>query len=286
MRRSTWLALCALALALASGGCAHKPACKLEPTPESARGGAFLWRAQKGPDVVWLYGTIHDAGLEAVPPVALAAFDGSRHFVSELGADDPDRDEFRELARIKAGPGIDQQLSASDWFDLRDALLGVIKEDDLRRAQPWYAMTLLTTHLVPGGGPSMDELLSQRAQDKAKPVDHLETWHDQLSALRTAVAIHDLEEALHARDTMRCELGQLRASYEAGDTAVMERLLVVPQTQATLLDARNAKWLPQIEGYFATGGAFVAVGLGHLLGPTGIPALLARDGYSVERIGS
>jgi uncharacterized protein YbaP (TraB family) len=50
-----------------------------------------------------------------------------------------------------------------------------------------------------------------------------------------------------------------------------------------LLAERNRRWLPQIERYLAGGGAFVAVGLGHLLGGAGLPAMLAHAGYAVER---
>jgi uncharacterized protein YbaP (TraB family) len=85
---------------------------------------------------------------------------------------------------------------------------------------------------------------------------------------------------------MKCDLGRLRSSYEAGDIEVMTALLVVPKTEAIMLTGRNQKWLPTIEGYFASGGAFIAVGLGHLLGDNGLVALLQRAGYTVERTGA
>ena len=265
--------------------CAKPQECKLEPVPPGAHGGAFLWRAHKGGDVVWLYGTIHDANLDAVPPVAKNALEKSVRYVSELGDAEPDRELFIKYARIDDGPGIDQQLPASEWYDLRDTLVGVIKEDDLRRAAPWYAMTLLSTHMAPTKEQSMDVLFGERAKELAMPVEALETWEEQMSALAKAVDVADLKEAIHARHEMTCDFARMRASYEAGDTKTMEALLVIPKTQATMLDARNARWLPKIEAYFARGGAFVAVGLGHLLGPHGLPALLAGDGYTVERIG-
>ncbi|HUS33273.1 MAG TPA: TraB/GumN family protein [Kofleriaceae bacterium] len=272
-------------LLLALAACAAKQECKLDPIPPGAHGGAFLWKVQRGGDVVWLYGTIHDSGLDAVPRVALKALEGSVRFVSELGDSEPDREVFIKYARVDHGPGIDTRLPPGDWYDLRDALLGSIKENDLRRAAPWYAMTLLSTKMAPTKEQSMDVLLGKRARELAMPVEPLETWDEQLSALQTAVDIEDLKDAIHARHTMTCDFSRMRASYEAGDTKMMEALLVVPKTQATMLDARNARWLPKIEGYVARGGAFVAVGLGHLLGPKGLPALLEKDGYTVERIG-
>lgn len=273
-----WLVLAVL-LAGACGGA--KPVCKLgQPL---ARDGAFLWRAQKGDAVLWLYGTIHDAGIDAVPASALRAFDSAARVVTELGDAEADREVFRERARMPWGkPGIDQLLPANDWYDLRDSLIGVIKEDDLRRARPWYAMTLLTRHLDPHRGPSMDTQFSERAHTKSKPVDALETIDEQLAALDAVVDIAALQETIRARRDMRCDVERMRAAYDAGDSTTMEAVLVAPQTQDAILTARNTKWLPKLQTY---SNAFVAVGLGHLLGDQGLPALLQKVGYSVERVG-
>lgn len=272
-----WLLVVALA------GCGSRAQCEL-PAISAARGPSFLWRAHKGGDVIWLYGTIHDAGLDAVPANALAALEHSVRLVTELGDVEVDPDVFRKHARIASGPGIDQQLPADDWYDLRDAMRGAkIKEDDLRRAKPWYAMSLMTTYLAPTPGPSMDVLLTKRAHELAMPVAALETWDDQLSVVEAVVGLTDLQDALRARNTMKCDLARLRASYDSGDEATMLALLVIPRTQTALLTERNKKWLPAIEAFVTQGGAFVAVGLGHLLGDQGLPAMLARDGFTVER---
>lgn len=271
-------------LVLVLAACGAKPACPVPPAAPTTQGPPFLWKVHKDGDVVWLYGTIHDAGIDVVPKAALAALDASPRLVSELGDQTPDRDDFRDHARIKTGPGIDQQLSTDDWYDLRDSLIGKIKEDDLRRAKPWYAMSLLMTYMAPSPGPSMDVQLAERATGRKQPIEALETWVEQLTALETAVDIADLREAIHARTTMKCDLGRLRSSYIAGDIDVMKALLVVPKTERIMLIERNQKWLPAIESYTTKGGAFVAVGLGHLLGDHGLVALLERAGYTVERV--
>ena len=272
-----------LALTLVACSGARKE-CPAPVVPASAHGPAFLWRVQKGDGIVWLYGTIHDVGIDGVPPAALDALDHAPRLATELGDGNPDPESFRKHARFDKGRGIDQLLPADDWYDLRDALrVAKIKEDDLRRAKPWYAMSLLTTYSAPSPGVSMDVLLSKRAKDHGTPIEALETWDEQLDALERAVGVADLQEAIHARDAMRCDMSRLVASYRAGDTETMPALLVIPRTKDLLLDQRNKRWLPKIEGYVAQGGAFVAVGLGHLLGDDGLPALLARAGYTVER---
>jgi uncharacterized protein len=267
-------------VALAACGAA-KPACPVvEPT---APGPAFLWKAHKGGDVVWLYGTIHDAGLDAVPAAAQTAFAASPRLITELGDEPPDPDVFRKYAR-NTGKGIDQLLPSDDWYDLRDALLGKVKEDELRRAKPWYAMSLLSTHSAPSPGPSMDVKLVERARDQDKPIEAFESWEDQLRELDAAVALTDLQEAIHARKTMKCDLARLVNAYRAGDIVTMQALLVIPRTEATLLVPRNKKWLAKLEQQFTQGGAFVAVGLGHLLGDNSLVAMLQRAGYTVERV--
>lgn len=271
----------ALLVALAACGSAQ-PKCELPARP---RGAPFLWRVQKGDGpVLWLYGTIHDAGLDAVPPAALAAMDASHVFASELGDEQPDVDAVRELTRLPRGPSLDQLLGNDDWWDLRDALIGVIKEDELKRVRPWYAMSLLSSHATPTRGPSMDDQLAQRAEDHHDEVDHLETWRDQLTALAGVVEISDLKEAIHARKAMRCELDEMRSIYDAGDLDGMATLLIVPRIAPQLVYARNDRWLPALEKMLADRGGFVAVGLGHMIGDRGLPALLAHAGYTVARV--
>lgn len=259
---------------------ASAPRCEL---PKAAGGAPFLWKVQRdGGPIIWLYGTIHVAGLAAVPASAIAALDGAKRFASELGDAEPP-DTVSDLARLPFAKVLDQMLPRDDWYDLVDALRGTVKEDDLRHARPWFAMTRLTSKLAPSPKPSMDDALTEHAKAQHLPVDALETWDAQLQALVDGVTVEDLEQAIHARATIGCEVDQMRVLYANGDAAALEPRLVV-RDQATLIDARNAKWQAQVEGYAKSGGAFIAVGLGHLLGPRGLVAVLAAAGYSVDRV--
>jgi uncharacterized protein YbaP (TraB family) len=264
-------------------GCGPKPAaCPV--MPEVPQGPAFLWKVHRGEGpTLWLFGTVHDLGIDGVPPQALAALDGAAHFASELGDSEADPDAMRDLMRQKSGPGIDQTLPSDDWYDLRDALAGTIKEDALRRARPWYALILLGQKMSPKAKTSMDVDLGKRAKAKKLPVDALETWEQQMTALDQVVTVADLSESIRGRGLMRCQPARLRAAYRTGDLELMTSLLVVERTAEPLLYARNRAWLGKLKGYLADRGAFVAVGLAHMLGENGLPALLAAAGYTVER---
>jgi uncharacterized protein YbaP (TraB family) len=56
------------------------------------------------------------------------------------------------------------------------------------------------------------------------------------------------------------------------------------QFDEEMVYARNASWIPKLEPLLATGGAFIAVGAGHLQGPRSVIALLAARGYTTTRI--
>ena len=274
LRSIAVLALCA---------CAARPApCPVAPAVEPS-GTPLLWRVHKpGGPTVWLFGTIHDAGLPAVQASVLAALAASPRFASELGDREPDREAMRELSRIERGPGIDHQLPTDDWWELRDTLRGKLREDDLKRARPWYALLLLNRLSAPTTE-SMDVGLAKTARTRRIPVDGLETPEDQIRALDSAVTVDDLAQAIRTRKTTGCAYRGLLAAYAAGDLAALAPMLVIPRSAEALLWARNRRWLPAIERYLGEGGAFIAVGLGHLIGDQGLPALLVKAGYSVER---
>src|SRR5262249_5720846 len=139
----------------------------------------------------------------------------SKRFVDEMAPLPPD--EVRERARLPRGQSLDQLIGADDWFELRDALSGAISEDDLKRARPWYAMSLLTSVMAPGPGRSMDGALGAEARRENLAVDHLETGEEQLATLADSVSVEDLRQAIAERRDMRCYVADLRAAYRAGD---------------------------------------------------------------------
>lgn len=270
---------CLLLLFVACGSPA--PRCTID-VPKPADPAPFLWKAEKDGNVVWLYGTIHNGGRGEVPPAAWTALTSSAKFASELGDAEPDKDKVEKLVRIESGKTLDFLLPADDWYELRDFMRGTVKEEELKRFRPWYAMIRLTQKVAPPPETSMDEALTARAKEAGKPIEALERIDEQLAALANSVGVKDLRDALAQRRKMKCELDGMLAFYGSGDADAMKKWLAMEHADV-LLGARNKKWLAQIEAYFAPGGAFVAVGLGHLIGDDNLVELLGAKGYAVER---
>jgi uncharacterized protein YbaP (TraB family) len=278
--RGSWRLLAALAAA-ALACAAPPPVCPLPP-PAAPRAAPLLWRVERtGAGVVWLFGTIHDAGAADVPAVAWRVLDGAVRFASELGADDPDPHQLVALARLPWGQVLDRLLPADDWWELVEAMLGAMTEDELRHARPWFALVKLHARMARAPMPSMDVALAEHAGKLGIAVEHLESWRDQLAALDASVGVTDLSQAIHARKAVACQVAQLRAAYRTSDLPALSRMLLDPVRADRLLAERNRRWAPLIERYLERGGGFVAVGLGHLLGDNGLPAMLEREGYRV-----
>jgi uncharacterized protein YbaP (TraB family) len=132
--------------------------------------------------------------------------------------------------------------------------------------------------------PQMDKALLDRAEARGLATEFLETWDEQVAALDAAVGGPELAQAIHEYPTMRCTLADAYAAYRAGDDTRLGGALV-GEARDALLARRNARWLPLLERQLASGRrAFVAIGVGHLLGEDGVLAQLTARGCEVTRV--
>jgi uncharacterized protein YbaP (TraB family) len=258
-------------------GCASStcPPPKVFPAPARP----FLWTVS-GPEAsgrLYLYGTYHAAGADDIPAAALAALDGSPLFVDEVGDIGPDT--IRREATLPPGQSLQTLLGPEAWFDLVDALSGRIADEELRRVRPWYAMSMLTAASADLPRTTIDAALARRAAERGLRLEHLETGAEQLAILGEAIGAADLRQALADRKIMRCEVAGQRAAYRAGDAAAFAESPASDQ----LLVHRNRHWIPRLVAYLRGRGAFVAIGVGHLVGTGSVVELLEAQGWHAER---
>jgi uncharacterized protein YbaP (TraB family) len=210
------------------------------------------------------------------------------------------------VARLRAGMAwrADRALNGGLAERLAAQVRAACLSDQLlTRMTPEMVATTLTMMAARRDGLdpayAIDTAMSAAARRLHKPVVSLETPELQLALLQS----RDADEARDAVAQMLAELESGRAEpmlvrvaqvwaqgrwdelEHYGDRCECLRTDEERAQYTRLLDARNPGLAERIDALHTSGQrVFAAVGSLHMIGPTGLPALLARRGYAVERI--
>jgi len=110
---------------------------------------------------------------------------------------------------------------------------------------------------------------------------------DAMAAIPMPEQVPALAETVGKHDLGLSEVRSLLTAWMLNDVAHLERLLVdrtikYPVMMEKIITSRNESWLSFIVATARSGTpSLIAVGALHLVGPTGIPALLEERGFSV-----
>ena len=163
------------------------------------------------------------------------------------------------------------------------------------RLQPWYAEVALASAAFSASGADaasgVEKLLSEQVPKRANrrafetAEQQIEMFHGaspeaQLASLE--VSLQELEHDPQGYD-------RLVTAWMASDVTTMDHdalaplRLGAPEIYRRLVRERNSAWLSTLRGRLdGRGRTVVVVGVGHLIGPDGLPAQLRALGYSVE----
>ncbi len=130
----------------------------------------------------------------------------------------------------------------------------------------------------------MDLALAQHAHRHGSRILTLETLQFQLDLL-SKLGSRDEIAAMLSETSDSSELAHVADAYRTGnlDALVSATGPAEPAMQELLLDARNRRWAKKLGPVLRRGGAFVAVGAGHMAGTDGLLSLLKGGGFFVER---
>jgi uncharacterized protein YbaP (TraB family) len=291
-----------------AGGSACPPLAGPLPPAEVRRGVAeardrgLLWRITRDGRSSYLYGTVHVARAPWMFPgpqvaAALAASD-----VVALELDMLDADvQLRLAAAMAADPAAPPPAALQRRLDAQlDA--ACLARSALATLAPELQLAALTTLAAREDGLdpayAIDGFLAVHARALGKAVISLESPEMQVALLKgdPASAPAAMDAALR-----QLELGQSRAMlrriarvWDEGRTDELERYeewCGCAETEADraalvrLLDERNAPLAERVAAEHAAGRrVFAAVGALHMVGTTGLPALLAARGFEVHRV--
>ena len=283
------LLLCGLA-----GGCARDDA---PPSRPDARPALWVVEGREGERLGWLFGTIHALpdGSRWETPALTRAIDGAGMLLVEVRDLDPQRTAatFERLARDEPVPPLAQRLPPAPRRQLAELLASKnLAADTFDRLESWAAALALSRLAgTASRGKGVDEAVIARFA--GRPIAELEGAAAQL-AIFDRLPERDQRSLLAAvlaeRQNPAADARALADAWLAGDLPRLERatrrgLLADPALYDALSAGRNAAWMRRLAPLFHNRRRpLVAVGAAHMLGPDGLPALLAAKGYRIRRL--
>ena len=195
--------------------------------------------------------------------------------------------EGRDLFTL-LGPAADRVKSAA-------ARAGIALEP-LAQFEPWFAgMMLSITALQQHGfdiAHGVEKIIEASASADRKPICAFETIDEQLALFDDMTLEQQQEMLLQSIDEVagiESDMRRLLGAWRAGDEAAMVELLdedfaEYPELADRMIYDRNARWAEQVSAMLkGSDDVLVVVGAAHLAGDRGLPALLEKRGFRVER---
>ena len=166
----------------------------------------------------------------------------------------------------------------------------------IQRMKPWLvAITLMAPTLQAAGFKpelGIDKHFFDRAKETGMKRQALETLAyqlDRFDQMSPKLQEEMLKATIEDLDTQVGGVKEMAQAWTNGDVAAMEKLTLTaflesPELYQRLLVERNQNWMPHVERCLTeNAGCFVVVGAAHLVGPDGLPVLLAKKGYKVTQ---
>jgi uncharacterized protein len=225
--------------------------------------------------------------------------------------------EIADLSNIVAAAtsvlkvGIDREHPLSTKISKDDVALldtlakryGMGGEAAFEPMRPWLAYMMLSAmpalHSGYSAGNGVDLQIRKEFAAAGKPIYGFETFDVQahlFSDLPESLQVTLLDTELKSMTRQAgaaastAQLDSLVDAWNSGDeqrlaTALQLEKLAKTPLYAQMLTNRNKAWANILAARLKQPGtSFVSVGAAHLVGPEGVPALLAQMGYKVERV--
>ena len=267
-----------------------------------ARAEPPVWVVRSGSATIVLFGSVHllPPGLNWEPEQVRSAIARADDLWFEIPIDDASSlaaaRSALALGMQPPGQTLRAQVPAADLPRLLHAAQACdLSIDSLDRLKPWLAEITLSVSAYRQAG-ALQEDGVERTLAASAPITlqrrAFETPEQQIGYLAAAALpdqIASLEETLGELDQGSASYQRLVAAWMAGDTAAIRTEAIDPlKTQApgvyaVLVVQRNRNWVKAIEARLrAPGLSVMVVGVGHLVGADGVPAMLRAEGLQVE----
>lgn len=296
-----------LAAGLLACGSGLPPLSRTPPPPLDAT--PLVWRATApGGGVAHLMGSVHVARehIHDLGAVADAAWQASDELVVEVDVTLVEPQEVAELTRrygeLAPPRTLRDELPEETW----DAVVRYLDSrmlpvDVVSGWKPWFVYYFVFEHELSRAGfeaeMGVDHRYIEAAIANDVPIAALETAASQLEvfdSLPDSLEVVLLQDGLARVDHFAAEADALIEAWRGGSESGLAARLFEPLEDEPKLRVfydrvfvgRNRKMAARLDEMAGDGKTrFVLVGAGHMVGEEGIPTLLAKRGWQVERIG-
>ncbi len=256
----------------------------------------FLWEIEKDGRASHIMGTVHSSHplVREIPDPVFEALRNSVVFLPELELSPQNIGRMLAAAFDWEGSRLEERLPEELYVRVRDAVRQLGLPELMLRNLSFEMLPFL---LAQPPGENFTQVIDVQLYQKARAHDvevvALETIEEQLDVfadLDEATTVRLIENALEEIEEGYPSFRELIETYATGDADAVYALVRelgkdIPEAfHDALLNERNKRIAERALPHLDEGGAFIAVGLAHLLGDDGIIALLREQGYSVERI--
>lgn len=260
-----------------------------------------MWKVSDSDSSVYLFGSIHvfTRDVNWRTPLLDTEVRAADHVYFELLLD---QQAFATMGRamlvegrLRDGRKLWDLLTPEQAGELRTALTAAgLDQATFERMTPWMAELMLSSALIQGSQAGVETTLFSEVEPERQR--GLETAEEQLGFMAEGSEADQVENLMRSVRLMGAPgsdafVEEMMSAWESGDVEALYRMNSDEETGTAdrydvLITGRNTRWTTRIAQMLADNDeALVVVGAGHLVGPGGVPALLAERGFEVERVG-
>lgn len=266
---------------------------------EDKSGHSLLWKITRKDlkEPSYLFGTLHllCARDYVWTPVMQDALNSCQEVCFEMDMDDPS-----VMTAVAAGmmdpdgKPLKEYFSEEQYRIIEHFITDSLGMDMMmfQQMKPAALQMLFSSSAVSCENPvSYETNIMREATANRMSVSGLETPGEQLDLLNNMPAdslIYELVETAKHFSKERQEYNKMLEAYKNQNLPRLYELIMTMGSESRdlnlFLDERNKKWLERMEGKMEQQPVFFAVGAGHLPGPSGLIALLRKEGFYVEPV--
>jgi uncharacterized protein len=283
------------------------PAAAQAPSKDLANGSPAIWKIQGPKGKVYLFGSFHmlPENVQWRSPAVDQAMTEAEVFVYEvdlLNSADPQQAQpiFARYGMLPQGQTLKDVLPASVYAELGRICMDLgIPRQQFAGFRPWFAAMMVSVQSIvnmgfnPSSGVEFQSLAWAKANNKK--FGSLETLESQLRIFADLDREQEVQFVQATLEQVREApkiLRTLLLAYRTGDVVTIDKLMnegmsKFPRLRDRVLKDRNAQWVPQIDKMLQDGRThIVIVGVGHLVGPDSVVAMLRAKNVAVEGPGA